>query len=117
MWVDTTQTTSNSSGIDIEITAISEHEVLGWTIFDGQEALQFATVTRYTLAGAGNQLGQAISLEGSGVRHERHFVSASGSYLGGTSADTSHTNALVPEMGLTIPITQTRADSLGITTP
>jgi hypothetical protein len=53
-------------------------------------------------------------MEGSAVQRSNRYVSPDGRYLGGTSADTSFSTALVVAMGSSIPVTQIRFDTLAI---
>ncbi len=114
-WIDTVQTVNLGGDMEVVIESVLAHEVLGWTDYAGRDALHISTMAQYTLAGSGTQMGQEISLDGTGVRHEHHYLAADGTYLGATAADTSTSIALVVAMDLTIPITQTRVDSLRIT--
>jgi len=113
-WSDTLETVSPGAGFDIRIRVLTDHQAMAWTQYAQARALHILSVARYTLSGRGLQGGSEISIEGSGVQHSDRYVSADGRYLGGTSADTSRSTALVLAMGSSIPVTQLRFDTLAV---
>ena len=111
-WIDTAVAITNSGGIEIEVVSVASHEVVGWTTHLGFEAMHIMTRSRYTLSGEGSQMGQAITIDGTGTREEHSYVAAVGVYLGGWEADSANMNALITSVGMSIPIIQVRNDSL-----
>ncbi len=111
-WIDTAVSSTQDAGIEIEIVSVGAHEVVGWTAYAGLDAMHITTRSEYTLLGHGSQMGQAITIEGTGVREEHSYLGADGTYLGGWAADSSNLSALVASMGLAFPIIQVRNDSL-----
>lgn len=111
-WTDTAIIQTDNSGLAIEVRSVAAREVLPWTTFAGQDALHLVSRASYTLAGQGAQMGQAITLDGAGVREEHHFVSRAGAYLGAWASDSATIDALVTSVGTSIPIVQLRVDSV-----
>jgi hypothetical protein len=114
VWSDTVETLSPGSGFDIQIRVVVDHSAVEWTQHVAGRALHIVSVAHYTLSGEGMQGGSEISIEGTGVQRSHRYVSADGRYLGGTSADTSRSTALVLAMGSEIPVTQIRFDTLAV---
>ncbi len=113
-WSDTTESTSSTGGIDVQVRSIGRHEAVGWTERAGERALHIMTVVNYTFSGSGTQMGQEFTLEGSGVRRENRYLGPGGRYLGATSADSSSSTALLTAIGISIPIRQTRTDTVRV---
>lgn len=111
-WSDTVHTTANVGGVENSIEAVRDHRATDWTEFGGQPALEILTDSRYTYGGAGVQVGQEFTIEGTGVRHSSHYLTAGGSYLGTISADTSNAEAEIISAGIVIPVKQIRSDSI-----
>ena len=111
-WIDTATSRTQNAGMEIEIVSVGTHEVVGWTDYAGLEALHITTRSEYTLSGQGSQMGQAITIDGTGIREEHSYLSANGMYLGGWAADSSNMNALLSSVGMAVPIIQVRNDSL-----
>lgn len=114
-WTDTTRTQTEAGGITVAVEAVTRYEAVGWTVYGGSRALHVEAVSDYTVSGGGSQGGQEFTIDGTGIRHEHHYLADDGRYLGNTQADTSHSTALVTANGATIPITQTRVDTLTVT--
>lgn len=113
-WSDTVETVSPSAGFDILVHVAIDHQAVEWTQRVQGRALHIVSVARYTLSGEGMQGGSEISVEGAGVQRSHRYVSPDGRYLGGTSADTSHSTALVLATGSSIPVSQVRFDTLAV---
>jgi len=111
-WVDTSISNTQDAGMEIAIISVAAHEVVGWTTYAGLDALHITARAEYTLSGHGSQMGQAIIIDGTGVREEHSYLGADGTYLGSWAADSSNMSALVSSMGLAFPIIQVRKDSL-----
>jgi len=113
-WTDTLSTTTNSGGLEIHIEFVSHSEASRWIDRDGTRALEVASVTDYSLAGGGTQMGAEIDLEGTGSRHGIAYLAADGRFLGSISADTSNMTATVAAMGMMVPIVQMRHDTVAV---
>ncbi len=111
-WIDTAVSNTQDAGMEIEIISVTAHEVVGWITYAGRDALHITTHAEYALSGHGSQMGQAITIDGTGVREEHSYLGADGTYLGGWATDSSNMSALVASMGLAFPIIQVRKDSL-----
>ncbi len=114
-WSDTVETVSPGAGLDLIVRVLVDHQAVNWTQHLGERALHIASVARYTLSGEGTQGGTQISIDGSGVQHSHRYLAHDGRYLGGTSADTSQSTAVVAATGGFIPVTQIRYDTLTVT--
>ncbi len=113
-WTDTTESASSSAGLQITIRSVNRHEAAGWTERAGEPALRIESVSTYTMSGSGAQGVQRFSIDGAGVRRGQAYIGADGRYLGLTAADSSTARAVVAEMGIEIPIVQTRNDTLSV---
>jgi hypothetical protein len=112
-WSDTVQTTANIGGVeDALLEAVRQHHAAGWTDYHDERALEIQTESRYTFSGAGSQVGQPFTIEGTGSRRARQFVAADGRYLGALSVDTLQAQAALSDAGITIPVRQIRTDTL-----
>lgn len=111
-WSDTAETSAAARELNLMIRSVNDHEVVGWSEFAGEQSLHIATVSDYTLRGTGFEAGQEYLLEGAGTAHAHQYLSPDGRYLGSVSTDTLHSTASLPAMGTTIPIMQTRTDTL-----
>lgn len=113
-WSDTAETGAGARDLKLTIRSLNEHEVIGWTEFGGEQSLHIRTASTYKLRGTGFEAGQEYLLEGGGVAYADQYLSRDGRYLGSISTDTLHSSASLPAMGATIPIVQTRTDTLTI---
>jgi hypothetical protein len=114
VWHDTTTILTGSQGVEIEVVATTRYEAGEWGDHGGTRALAVLSRAAYTLTGGGSQGGTDFTIDGSGVEHGQLFLGEDGSYLGGTSADTSDMTATVPAAGMTVPIQQTQADTVRV---
>lgn len=114
VWTDTTSASTQSAGIDLTLQSINRHEAVGWGDHAGQRSLHIATRADYTVSGTGQQNGRHVIIAGTGVRHLDEYLAMSGAYLGMTAADTARMTATVEAVSLSIPITQTRFDTLAV---
>jgi hypothetical protein len=76
--------------------------------------LLLETTSSYTFSGSGVQVGQEFTLEGQGRRYTSQYLGVDGKFLGLVSADTADAEANLKEAGITIPVHQTRTDTLTI---
>ncbi len=114
-WTDTTESSSMSGGLDFTFRTVNRHEAVGWTRHAGERALRIVTVSNYTITGSGTQASaQRITVEGSGERRADEYVGANGTFLGLTAADTARLQAVVAQIGQTIPILQARIDTIRV---
>ncbi len=113
-WSDTAETKAGTHDLDLLIRSVNHHQVLGWGQWAGERGLHIETISDYTLTGSGFESGQEYTLEGVGIEHRDQYVASDGRFLGQVSVDTLRSTALLPAIGATIPITQTRTDSLTI---
>lgn len=113
-WVDTLETTTGSSGLEISVQLITRSQADSWVEHEGGQALLVTTTTDYSMSGGGTQMGSEIDIDGTGVRHGTLYLGADGRFLGGVSADTANMTATVAAMGAIIPIFQARHDTISV---
>ncbi|UCG86736.1 MAG: hypothetical protein JSW71_23045, partial [Gemmatimonadota bacterium] len=113
-WADTLETTASLGGVENTVRSLREHRATEWTSYLGQQALHIVTTSSYTFNGSGVQVGQEFTLEGEGRRHSHYYIGRDGVFLGFVSADTADAAAYLTEAGITIPVHQTRADTLAV---
>ena len=113
-WTDTLETVASLGGVENNVRSVREHRATEWTTYAGQPALLIETTSSYTFSGSGVQVGQEFTLEGQGRRHTSQYMGVDGRFLGLVSADTADAEANLKEAGITIPVHQTRADTLTI---
>ena len=113
-WTDTTETSQTSGGADIVTSGVSEYSAGEWGQYQDTTALPITWVMTYTLKGTGQQLGQPFTISGTGRRTGQHFVSESGEYLGTVSADSASTEVLLTDIGMTVPIRISGADTVTV---
>ncbi len=113
-WTDSLESTTRAGLLEIQVKTVNRHEAVGWIEHTEGRALHVASVADYTLSGGGTQGGMDITIEGTGIRHEHRYLAEDGRYLGGTAADTSNSTALVAAMGMSIPITRIKFDTLTV---
>ncbi len=114
-WADTTENVSSSGmGADLTTKAVTLHESTGWADYEGQPALAVNWSASYIVTGEGEQLGQSFVLEGTGRRLGTHYLGADGQYLGTVATDSATIEVTVTRLGLTVPITQSGADTVRI---
>lgn len=106
-WVDTVSTTNAMGPMSMTTRNVRTHRIVGWEPRDGARALRLTTRSAYTMSGSGETQGQALELAGQGRGVHERFMSATGVFLGGTTADTTEINVNVVSAGMTIPIRQT----------
>lgn len=111
-WTDTSSLETESAGIALTVESVNRHEALAWSERDGTPALHIRTVSDYTVSGGGAQSGQDIAVDGAGVRSSDQYLAPDGRYVLVTTADSTDLTATVVTMGMAVPITQTRSDTL-----
>ena len=113
-WTDTLSNDVNIEGVANIVRTIGEHAALGWTNYAGVRAIHIRTTSEYELTGEGTQMGREFTISGSGRRHSDRYVGEDGRYLGATSVDTTHIQAILTASGDVVPIHQVRVDSIVI---
>jgi hypothetical protein len=113
-WADTLETTASLGGVNNTVQSLREHRATEWTTYVGRRALLIVTSSTYTFSGSGVQVGQEFTLEGRGRRHSHFYLRPDGMFLGFIAADTADATAYLTEAGITIPVHQTRADTLAL---
>jgi hypothetical protein len=113
-WSDTSAVDVNSQGIELLVETTTTNDAGGWMDHAGVQALPVDAVADYSLSGGGMQGGTEITLDGTGVTHSTYYLGSNGAFMGGVSADTANMAAFVMAMGMSIPITQVRFDTLTV---
>lgn len=112
-WTDTTRIDGRTAGIPITIEARGRrHRVAAWTEYEGRRVLPLTTETGYTIAGEGQRAGQGITMVGTGISHLRQLVTHDGVVALGIRQDTLRLAIELPGLGVHIPLTQVRTDTL-----
>lgn len=114
VWNDTLSLTSSASGFPVRFQLVHRHEATAWSDRGGVSALEIRTTSAYTLSGEGTQGGQPFTVDGAGARHAVAHLDRRGRYLGLTAADTARMHAALAGTEISIPITQSRVDTLAI---
>jgi len=114
-WSDSLTTdTEAGEGVNIHLTLRTEYEAGDWGDYRGTQALLVRTNSEYSITGGGSSMGAEFTLDGTGNRHGELYLGADGVFLGAVSADTSESTAVVTAAGMSIPITQIRADTIRV---
>jgi hypothetical protein len=113
-WTDTTRTTSLGSGVPLTMTALSQHVVAAPRDTLDTRVLPIETSTSYTFTGTGSQGGEPFSVQGAGQRHTLELLDLGGRFLGLAAADTSSYTIALKAADLSIPVHQTRADTVAV---
>ncbi|HEX9693042.1 MAG TPA: hypothetical protein VGA22_13185 [Gemmatimonadales bacterium] len=113
-WIDSTSNATHSNGLDLTTEAVRTYEAADGSDSGTGAFLEVVAEVVYTLTGSGVMSAQPIVVEGAGARRERFFLAANGAFLGGITRDSSAANATMSSIGVTIPIVQTRTDTLRI---
>jgi hypothetical protein len=113
-WTDTTEEHGTSGGADVHVTSVNVRSSPAWTTFSGAQALEVLTDATIEIEGTGAQAGQAFTVAGAGRGHGHHYLSVDGRLLGGSHADTVTMAIELTGLGVTIPVSQRTADTLGV---
>lgn len=113
-WVDTVTGDVDVGGVVLTITAVHHNEAVGPAEFDAVPAFLIRVVSEYTMSGQGSQSGQPLTLDGTGRRHVREYLTPTGHYLGRVAADTSQFDVVLTALGMSIPGRQWRYDTLKV---
>lgn len=107
VWTDTISRTERVGIFDrLTVTAINVSRAGALEDRGGVHSLRIDVNSTVTLAGAGEQGGQPVRLEGSGTRTGVEFVSVDGRYLGGESRDSIAQTITLSLQGLVVPVRQ-----------
>lgn len=104
-WTDSSST-NDRVGIDVNIKAIAHSRAPTWEQRNGTRCLRVESSATYSVAGAGEQMGQPIEVSGTGTRTGVQFMAIDGRYLGGEAHDSSSLVVGLPMQGMTIPVRQ-----------
>lgn len=113
-WGDTTEAVTRATGPELTIHAVTRYRSGDWTQHGSGRALPIDWTRRYTVSGHGVQLGQQYTLTGEGETVGESLLSVDGRYLGGTAGDSTTMEIVLTGVGITIPVDQARADTIGI---
>jgi hypothetical protein len=113
-WTDTTETMANNGAADITTSSTTENTASHWQVGGPSQVITVTWTATYTFTGAGEQLGQAFTIDGQGRRFGHYRLGADGQYLGGVTADSSTADVLVTGLGITVPVQTVGADTVTI---
>jgi len=106
-WVDTVAHEDQLGVIEhVTVTSIDSSRAVGWEDLSGTRAMRVLVRSTVSLAGRGQQGGQAIELAGSGTRTSMEFLAADGRYLGGVSRDSTALMITLHAQGQVVPVRQ-----------
>ena len=106
-WVDTVAVNGNRGGINVNTTIIVTSKLAGDTTYAGERAWRIQRNLVFSLAGAGEQQGTALTIEGTGTGERTDYITSKGAYLGSALMQTSKSVVTLPVNGMTIPMTTT----------
>jgi hypothetical protein len=101
-WTDTVTTRNATAGGPV-VTAISRSTASTWEERAGARCLRLEVSATYTIQGAGEQMGQAYEVVGTGTRTAVNWIAVDGRYLGGESKDSTNMTITLPVQAMTIP--------------
>lgn len=104
-WTDTTST-SDRAGVEVNVKAVARSRATTWEERNGARCLRVEVSSAYSVAGAGEQMGQPLEVTGTGTRTGVQFVAIDGRYLGGEAHDSSSMLIGLPMQGMTVPVRQ-----------
>jgi hypothetical protein len=109
---DTTEMVSTSSDGTVTVRSMNQRSALAWQDRGGVRTLPIRVESNYTVEGSGQQMGQPFTLSGTGSRTMMQSVSADGKFIGNQTSDSARIEVMLTQMGLSIPGTQVRADTV-----
>ena len=113
-WTDTTEMLLPTGQVDLTIRAVTQYTAADWMGHYGQRALPIAIEAAVTISGQGEQMGAEFTLQGEGTTTGTFYLSATGTYLGGTSSDSVSAMVDVEAAGITIPVKMIQADTVRV---
>lgn len=114
-WSDTMSMVTNQNGLDIDIVRVNDYTNKGAIEYAGRQALQIDFTSSMELEGSGAQMGNEISISGTGTGSGSIYFSPSEGLFLGTDEQADITmDAFVVAQGqnLLIPIVQSRSESI-----
>ena len=105
-WSDTISGKVAQMGMDVERTNVSTYKVDGDTTIGGQKAFRVLRNAAVKGVGAGSMQGTPVTMEMSATSAGSFFITASGTYLGGSTKDDALTKIMVVQQNMEITIKQ-----------
>jgi hypothetical protein len=106
-WVDTLTVKGNRGGIAVNTTIIVTSTMAADTTYAGEKSWRIQRNLVFSLSGAGEQQGMALTIEGTGTGERTDYITSKGAYLGSALMQTSKSTVALPANGMTIPMTTT----------
>jgi hypothetical protein len=106
-WIDTLTVKGNRGGVNVNTTIIVTSKMVGDTTYAGEKSWRIQRNLVFSLSGAGEQQGMALTIEGTGTGERTDYISSKGAYLGSALLQTSKSTVSLPANGMTIPMTTT----------
>lgn len=105
-WVDTTTSTVQRDGAQLDMRTITTSTILGDTVYEGQKAWRVQRKLILSLHGTQSQQGQNWKVDGDGTGSGMYYVSAAGVYLGSDAMQSMNMKVAPPSGGDAIPVEQ-----------
>lgn len=106
-WVDTLTVNGNRGGIDVNTTIIVTSKMASDTTYAGEKSWRIQRNLVFSVSGAGEQQGMALTIEGTGTGERTDYITSKGVYLGSALTQTSKSTVSLPANNMTIPMTTT----------
>jgi hypothetical protein len=114
-WADTTETNRQEAGADIAVRAITQYHTADWQPDEeGRQILAVRWERTYELHGAGDQFGQAFTIQGTGTATGTSMLSGGGVFLGSSREDELTGQIVLVSHGDSTQIRQTQADTIRV---
>jgi hypothetical protein len=97
----------NRGGIAVNTTIIVTSTMAADTTYAGEKSWRIQRNLVFSLSGAGEQQGMALTIEGTGTGERTDYITSKGAYLGSALMQTSKSTVALPANGMTIPMTTT----------
>jgi hypothetical protein len=105
-WTDTAALTQRGGGGAVTRRVTIRSTAPAWEDHAGARSLRIESSATYSVAGSGQNGGQAFEVGGTGTTTARAFIAEDGRFLGGESQDSTSLTVSLPAQGLSIPVTQ-----------
>ncbi|MES2179324.1 MAG: hypothetical protein V4550_15805 [Gemmatimonadota bacterium] len=106
-WSDTTTGKVTMQGMQMDRTTVSSYKVTGDTVVAGQKAFRIRRTTTSSASGGGNMQANSLNVDLVSSGTGTFFVTARGSYLGGTSTDDVTTKVTMMPQNMQMGVKQT----------
>ena len=106
VWSDTLSVTQRAGGSEITRRSVAQSSAAAWEMRSGARALHLDVSATYSVAGSGENGGQAFQMAGAGALTAQEFLAEDGRYVGGESRDSAALTISLPAQALSIPVTQ-----------